>query len=582
MKSRSRFASRVRLLALGVILIAILFIGRLYVIQVMHGAEYRQQAENEYVKQSQNQVERGSIFFTAKDGTLISAATIASGDTVALNPKKLTDPAAAYERLKKYLPTLDQKTFLAKATQAGSVYQEVARRISKETGNAIIAEDIPGVEVLKETWRYYPGGSIAAHEIGFLAYGNDGVTLTGQYGLERYYNDTLSRSSAGLYVNFFADLFTNIRSELFSDDAQPGADLVISIEPTVQGFLESQLRKYDDKWHPRIAGGIIMDPATGNIIAIASTPSFDPNEFRKADPSLFQNPMVENVYEFGSIMKAVTMASGIDSGAVTPDTTYDDTGCITLDKSKICNYDLKARGVIPMQQILSQSLNVGAAWVANKMGTTTFTAYLKKFGVEDETGIDLPSEGTPLVANLSSNRKVEYATASFGQGLALTPVAMARVLATLAGHGKVPSPHIGLELDYGGGITKNLNWSPPRQAISAESADTLTRMLVSVVDTSLANGTIKLPGYSVAAKTGTAQVSDPSTHKYYTDRYLHSFFGYFPAFDAKFLVFFFALEPKGAQYASETWTTPFSDTTKFLINYYNIPPDRSPATSMNP
>ena len=581
MKSRSRFASRVRLLALGVILIATLFIGRLYVIQVVHGADYRQQAENEYVKQSQNQVERGSIFFTAKDGTLISAATIASGDTVAVNPKKLTDPAVAYERLKKHLPDLDEKIFLAKATQANSVYQEVARRIPKETGNAIIAEDIPGIEVLKETWRYYPGGSIAAHEIGFLAYGNDGVTLTGQYGLERYYNDTLSRSSAGLYVNFFADLFTNIRSELFSDDAQPGADLVISIEPTVQGFLESQLRKYDDAWHPRIAGGIIMDPRMGNIIAIASTPSFDPNEFRKADPSLFQNPMVENVYEFGSIMKAVTMASGIDSGAVTPATTYDDTGCITLDKSKICNYDLRARGVIPMQQVLSQSLNVGAAWVANKMGTTTFTAYLRKFGVEDETGIDLPSEGTPLTANLLSNRKVEYATASFGQGIALTPVAMARVLATLADHGKVPSPHIGVNLDYGGGIVKSINWSPPRQAISAESADTLSRMLVTVVDTSLANGKIKLPGYSVAAKTGTAQVSDPSTHKYYSDRYLHSFFGYFPAFDAKFLVFFFALEPKGAQYASETWTTPFSDTTKFLINYYNIPPDRSPATSMS-
>jgi cell division protein FtsI/penicillin-binding protein 2 len=579
MKSRSRFAMRVRVIAVGVIAVGAIFLVRLYFLQVVHGAAYRTQAESQYVKQSGNQVDRGSIFFTAKDGTHISAATVASGDTIAINPQTLSDAPAAYRALKAYLPDLDESDFLAKAAKKDLVYEEVSVHVSAETGQKIIALGIPGVLVLKETWRYYPGGSLAGQTIGFLAYGPDGNSLIGQYGLERYYDSALSRTQGGLYVNFFADLFTNIRSQLFSGEQDPGADLVTSIEPTVQGFLEGQLRKYDSQWHPKTSGAIIMDPKTGAIIAMASLPGFDPNDFRDADPAAFKNPLVSNVYEFGSIMKALTMAAGLDSGAVTPDTTYNDTGCVTIDKAKVCNYDFRARGVIPMQQVLSQSLNVGAAWVAGRMGTTTFTSYLKKFGIEEEAGIDLPSEASPLVSNLSSPRQLEYATASFGQGIALTPVAMTRALATLANHGAVPTPHVGVELDYGGGITKTLGWAPPRQAISRASSDTITQMLVTVVDKALANGTVKLPDYSVAAKTGTAQIADPTTHAYYTNKYLHSFFGYFPAYEPRFIVFFYALEPQGALYASETWTTPFMDTVHFLINYYNVPPDRAPAAN---
>ncbi|MBV9349618.1 MAG: penicillin-binding protein 2 [Patescibacteria group bacterium] len=578
MSSRTRFSVRIRLIASLIIGISLIFIIRLYFLQVVHGKEYRAQAESEYVKQSQNQIDRGSIFFTAKDSTLISAASIASGDTVAVNPQLLKDPASAYRTLKKYFPDLDETVFMGKATNKDVVYAEIERQVPADVGNKVIAENIKGVQVLKETWRFYPGGNLAGQTIGFLAYGPDGRTLLGQYGLERYYDEALSHSTNGLYVNFFADLFTNLRAELSTGSQSPGADLVISIEPTVQSFLEDQLKKYNDMWHPKTAGAIIMDPSTGEILAMAATPSFDPNNFKDADPNTFRNPLVQNDYEFGSIVKALTMAAGIDSGAVTPTTTYNDTGCITLDKKRICNYDLKARGVIPMQQILSQSLNVGAAWVENRMGSAIFTSYLKKYGIEEETGIDLPGEASPLVANLSSPRQVEYATASFGQGIALTPVAMTRALATLADHGAVPSPHVGLELDYGGGLVKKLGWAPPRQAITPQTADTVTRMLVNVVDNSLANGKAKIPEYSVAAKTGTAQIEDPTTHEYYPDRYLHSFFGYFPAYNARFIVFFYALEPQGAQYASETWTKPFSDTVHFLINYYHVPPDRAPTS----
>ncbi|MBI3573745.1 penicillin-binding protein 2 [Candidatus Kaiserbacteria bacterium] len=577
-KSRNRFAVRIRLIAGFMLLIAAAFIVRLYFLQIVHGADYRKEAESEYVKQSGNQVDRGSIFFTAKDGTLISAATVSSGDTIAVNPKTLADPEAAYVMLKKYIPDLDKSSFITKASNKNEVYVEAAQKATDETGKKITAENMTGIEVLKETWRSYPGNNLAAHEIGFLAFGPDGKTITGQYGLERFYDAALARSSGGLYVNFFADLFTNIRSQLFSDDTQSGADLVTSIEPNVQGFLQDAINGYDAAWHPKIAGGIIMDPSTGAIIAMASTPTFDPNDFKNTDVQTFTNPLVENVYEFGSTMKPLTMAAGIDAGAVTPETTYNDKGFAIFDGSKISNYDGKGRGVVPMQEVLNQSLNTGVAFVVSKMGTSAFRDYFERFGITEETGIDLPNEASPLAENFKSPRTIEYVTAAFGQGIALSPVAMTRALATLANHGAVPTPHVGVELDYGGGIVKKLGWSPPRQAISKESAETVTRMLVTVVDTALQHGKIKIPEYSVAAKTGTAQIARPDKRGYYDDRYLHSFFGYFPAYNPKFIIFFFATEPKGAQFASETWTGPFTDTVHFLINYYDIPPDRAPAS----
>jgi cell division protein FtsI/penicillin-binding protein 2 len=209
------------------------------------------------------------------------------------------------------------------------------------------------------------------------------------------------------------------------------------------------------------------------------------------------------------------------------------------------------------------------------MGTGTIREYMRLFGVTEETGVDLPSEASPLVANLDSPRTMEYITAGYGQGVAITPIAMTRALATLANKGAVPQPHVGLYVEYPDGTKKELGWSPPRQAIRPETAETVTNMLVEVVDTALRHGDKKIPELSVAAKTGTAQIANPGGGGYYKDRYLHSFFGYFPAHDARFIVFLYAVEPKGAQYASETLTDPFFSITKFLMTYYNITPDRT-------
>lgn len=572
---RSKFAWRIRCIALGFVLIALVLLVRLYDLQVIHGTAYRKEAEAQYVKQSPNQTDRGNILFTSKDGSLISAATQATGYTVAVNPSTLKDAPAAFSALTAVLPDLDEAAFMEQVSDTNDTYAEIARRVTNDKGRTLADLKIPGVQVLRETWRYYPGGALASHTIGFLGYGSDGHSLSGQYGLERFYDETLTKTAGGLYVNFFADLFTNIRSEL-AGETRSGGDIVTSIEPSVQQHIENALLEYGEAWRPRISGAVIMDPKTGALLAFAARPNFDLNDFNDVPVEHFANPLVESVYEFGSTMKPLTIAAGIDAGAITPGTTYDDKGYAVYDGSRINNFDGRGRGVVSMQEVLGQSLNTGVAFAVTRMGTGTFRDYFEKFGLMEETGIDLPNEESPLVDNLSSPRTIEYVTASFGQGIAVTPVAMARALATLANHGKVPSPHVGVEIRYGGGLNKALGWSPDRVAISPESAEAVTRMLVKVVDTQLLGGTVKIPEYSIAAKTGTAQIAKQGERGYYDDRYLHSFFGYFPAYEPRFLIFLFASEPEGARYASETWTRPFMDIVKFLINYYDIPPDRAP------
>ena len=318
-----------------------------------------------------------------------------------------------------------------------------------------------------------------------------------------------------------------------------------------------------------------MDPKNGQIYAMASLPSFNPNDLSNInDPSVLSNPLVENSYEMGSIIKPLTMASGIDSGAITVKSTYNDTGSLLLSGRKISNFDGKARGIIPMQEILSQSLNVGVAYVSLKMGLETFSKYFLSYGLGEITGIDQPNEQKGLTKNLISGRDVEIATISYGQGISMTPMQTIRALSVLANDGKLVTPHVAKSIEYSDGTSEEIKLPPTIQVLKKESVDDVTDMLVTVVDKALKKGEVKMEHYTVAAKTGTAQIADPVNGGYYKDRYLHSFFGYFPAYNPRFIVFLYHVYPKDVEYASATLTDPFIELTKLLINYYEIPPDR--------
>lgn len=565
---------RARIVLGGIVVAALGMIAVLYDVQINRGDEYIAKAEKQYVRPVSTVFDRGSISFTAKDGTRPSAATLTATYSISVSPRLITDPEGTYQALSHYLD-LDHDVFLEKISDPTDPYEELAKKVDSAVAQSISGLALKGVHVTKDMIRSYPGGSLASHTLGIV--GESAGTVQGRYGLERAHESVLRRSGSHTSTNVFAQLFTNIQDSVIGGQSGESAgDIVTTIEPTVQAYLEKVLGQVSAHWRSDEIGGIIMDPETGEIVALAALPSFDPNDISNLkDVSVLSNPLVEHAYEMGSIMKPLTVAVGLDTGAITPRSTYDDTGTMTLSGKTIANFDGKARGpATPVQEILSQSLNVGAATVALEVGKTEFVRYFTAFGFGAKTGIDQPNETAGLTTNLKTGRDIEIATMAYGQGIALSPVAMTRALATLANQGRLVRPHLVSEVDYVDGTKNIVSTSEYVQVFKPETAEVVTRMLVKVVDEALRKGALKMEHYSIAAKTGTAQIADPSTKAYYEDRYLHSFFGYFPAYSPRFIVFLYHKHPKGAQYASETLVEPFGDLTKFLIDYYNVPPDR--------
>ncbi len=577
----SYFKSRVRLIFGGLVLIALVMVTRLYFLQVVHGDLYNEKADRQYTSVSVDTYDRGSIFFQDKNGSLVSAASLKTGYVLALNTKLITgDLESYYNKISAIIP-LDAAAFYSKASKKDDPYEEIAREIPEDKIKQISDLKLSGAIITKEKWRYYPGDRLASRIIGFVGYDDSGKNMEGRYGLEKYYDDTLKRDGSNLYVNTFAEIFSNITQNFIEDKGREG-DIITTIDPEVQGYVEKMVADTNTKWSSKITGAIVIDPNTGEIYALSNYPTFDLNNFKsEKDVSVFSDPLVSDAYEMGSIIKPLTMAAGLDIGAVTAKTTYNDQGYLKMDGRTIYNFDKKARGVVDMQAVLNNSLNVGATFVMNSMGKENFLKYFQGYGIGTETGIDLPNEAAGnignLLKNLDSEKKIEYATASFGQGISMTPIITTRALSVLANGGKLIIPHVVKTIDYKVGLSKNIDYTnEAKQVLKKSTSEEISRMLVRVVDEALAGGAMKIQHYSIAAKTGTAQISRPMNEGggYYPDRYLHSFFGYFPAYKPRFLVFLYTVDPKNIDYASKTLTGPFFDIAKFLINYYQIPPDR--------
>jgi len=560
---------RIRFITVFVVLGALIIFSKLYMVQIVRGESYSQQADRQYSRPNSQSFNRGSISFTTKDGERIDAAGLKTGYTVAINPSQMSYPEDVYNGLS-FLLELDEETFMKQANKSEDPYEEIAKQVPPNVAKKIDELDIEGVSLYKNKWRYYPGKSLGAHAVGFMSYRGD--ELRGQYGLERYYNDILDRSEDDLYANFFVELFSNI-GDTIKGKSKAGS-VVTTIEPSVQSFVEKELEHVLEKWNSDQAGAIVMNPNNGEIYAMALNPTFDLNDFGNVESGdVYRNDLVEGVYEMGSIVKALTMAIGLDTGAVTANTTYNDKGSMTLNGSTFYNYDKKARGVVDMQAVLNNSLNTGVAFVVQQVGNKKFSDYMKKL-IGEETGIDLPNEASPLVKNLDTDRDIEHATASFGQGIAMSPIAITKALAALGNGGYLVNPHIVKSIDYELGYERDVVPNDPVRIFSEKTSEEISRMLVRVVDEALGGGDVALPHHSIAAKTGTAQIANSAGGGYYEDQFLHSFFGYFPAYEPEFIVFLYNVHPRGAEYASQTLTDPFMEIAKFLINYYNVAPDR--------
>ena len=559
------FSGRIRFVGILLFLIAGGLIYRLFDLQVMKADYYREKADRQYISLENKSpiANRGTIYFREKTGQLVSAAGVKDGYKVVINPSVLKNAEDIYNKISPIIP-LKREDFLLHAAKQNDAYEEIIRRLEADKADAIRKLAIEGFSVISDQWRFYPGGKLASHILGFVGYKGD--ELVGQYGIEKFYEDHLRAEPEDAVRNSFAEAFLGISRELFLKSLENKQDVILTIEPSVQGFLEASLEKVLSQYSAESAGGVIIEPKTGKILAMAAKPDFDPNFYNKVEnPALFLNPFISNILEIGSVMKPITLSSALDANRIKPETTYYDNGYLIIDKARIENYDAKGRGKVDMQAVLDESLNTGAVFAMRQLGKDNFRNYVINFGLGEKTGIDLPDEIKGNISNLDSPREIEAATASFGQGIAPTPIGFTMAFSALANGGYLVQPYI-VETSQSQPVIR-------RQVIKKETSEEITRMLVKVVDEALLGGTVKLDHYSIAAKTGTAQIPNEN-QKGYSENYLHTFIGYAPAYDPKFLVFLYLKKPQGVKYASHSLTPAFMDITKFLLNYYEIPPDR--------
>ncbi|MFW5853097.1 MAG: peptidoglycan D,D-transpeptidase FtsI family protein [Patescibacteria group bacterium] len=562
---------RLYLILIGVLFLASFFTYRLFDLQIVRGETLRTRANNQFQGTIRPHFNRGSIFFTTLEGDLLPAAILQQNFSIIIDPRLIKQPAMVYDLLDNVLD-IDEEFFNDRAGRKETAYQLIAQDLTEEEAEAVKNLNIRGVSVRADKKRHYPAGRTASHVLGLIGY--DGYNLEGRYGLEKAFNHILTHEQSGTFSSFFAEIFFGWQKDKEKPSDNQG-DLVLTIEPTVQRRLEKEMRETVEKFQAKNAGAVIMDPRDGKILGMMAWPDFNPGE-SQSDLAVLSNPLVERVFEMGSVFKPLTMVAGFDAGVVSPETTYYDAGSIVLDGFRIHNYDKKSRGTVDMQKIIDDSLNTGVVFIMQQLGREVFREYMYNFGLGETTGIELPNEVKSLVSNLQSPRQVEYATVSFGQGIAVTPLALTRAFATLANGGFLITPYIIEKINYRDGREELLDRPSPIRVLSDKATEEITQILVNAFDSALLGGKYKMTNYSIATKTGTAQIAQTTGRGYEESRNLHSFFGYYPAYEPQFLVFMYLIEPQGegVRFASDTLVEPFVSLADFLLSYYEVPPDR--------
>ena len=524
---------------------ALLF--HLHNIQISNGQYYVAQAESQFAAQNSLKAIRGLIYFTDKNGNRTPAAANKDFIEIYAVPKAIPDPAEAANAI---APVLQESTqvLYKKFSKPDDEYELLEKKASAATVKDIKDIGLEGIYSMRTTERYYPFGSLAAHLLGYVGPNSEDNDLSGRYGLENFYETRLAGEPGEMRANRLVP-------------PQAGRDLQITLDSNIQmeaaRILEQLIKKYSAK------GGtvIVQEPRTGKILAMESRPHYDPNLYSESPIGDFLNPTVQKVYEPGSVFKVLTMAAGIDTGKISPDTTFYDSGSLVLNGKTIRNWDLQAYGTVTMTNVIEKSLNTGAAFAQRQTGDKVFADYVDRFGFGEKTGVDLPGELAGDLRTIGPGAQpVEFATASFGQGVAVTPLQLINAIAVIANGGELMRPYVNAEL------------APERirRVISPGTAAQVTAMMVSAVDKA---EIAKVSGYTLAGKTGTAQVPDL---KYggYKDAYINTYVGFGPTTDPRFIILIKLDEPAGAPLAGQTVVPAFRELAQFMLNYYNIPPDR--------
>lgn len=411
--------------------------------------------------------------------------------------------------------------------------------------------------------RSYPEKNLASNVLGFVT--RDG---RGYFGIEEKYNDLLAGNPVQVWVPRDPNKAIDIPK------VSNGTTLVLTLNRDLQAKVENILDRSLLEYGAKNGAIIVMHPQTGEILAMATTPRMDLNNytdyFQIYDNGSQYNRSIGMAYEAGSVVKVLTMAAALDTGAVTPATTYIDTGSITVGGITIRNWDRQPWGQRDMTECLQHSLNVCLAWVATQMGSPAFYSYMDKFGLGHRTGVDLADEamGRLKVPGDSDWYPVDLGTNAFGQGVTVTPLQMMMAASAIANEGQMVTPHVLYAM-----IRDGHQYNVPSQyagaPIKAETARTLSEMLAASLQNESASAL--LPGYRLAGKTGTAQI--PTEYGYDANHTNVSFIGWGPVDDPQFMIYVWLQEPTTSIWSSQTAAPLFSTVAEQTVITLNIPPD---------
>ncbi len=485
-------------------------------------------------------------------------------------PGAMTDKAAAAKALAPIIGLTEQE-ILDKCADNEKKYVALKKQLSDEDQKKIAELQIPGISFDYEILRFYPEGNFLSQVLGFVGYKED--TRTGLYGIEQAFNKYLTGIPGSLAQEGSASgawIFGGRRDKV---EALDGDTILLTIDKTIQFKAENVLKETVEKHQADSGSIVIMDPKTGAISAMATYPSFDPNEYAKVtDAAIYNNQTTLGAYEPGSIFKPITVAAALNEGKITANTTYNDTGEVQIDGYTIKNSDNKAHGTQTMTQALEESLNTGMIFAKNAIGNKKFKDYVMRFGFGKPTEIEVP-EAKGDLKNLDGNIGVNYHTASFGQGVNVTPLQMVQAYGALANGGKMMRPYLVNSRITSNGEVVETKPTEAGQPITVQTASTISAMMVNVVE----NGHGKragVPGYYVAGKTGTAQVPRKDGKGYEENNNIGSFAGFAPVEDPKFVMLVRINHPRTVSFAESTAAPAFGTMAQFLLQYYNVIPSR--------
>jgi cell division protein FtsI (penicillin-binding protein 3) len=495
---------------------------RAFQIQVLSGKNLKILADRQHTKTLRIESERGVIF--DRNGEKLAASVMA--DSVCAEPSKVQKPAEAASRIAAML-NVDQNVILKKLSGAKN-FCWLARRITPDQAALVENMDIDGIFLVKEPKRYYPNGELAGHMIGFV-----GLDAKGLEGLELKYDDylkgapeklTWTRDAKGKRLYPRADPGESLQKE--------STNLILTIDSRIQYVVESQLKESVKSKGAKGGFAVVMDPRTGEILALANEMGFDPNNFDRYETGKGKNKVITDCFDPGSTFKPFLAAAALEEGVVREtDRFYCENGNYRIADRVIHEAQRKRHGYLTFAEILKYSSNIGSVKVSERLGKEKFYDYIRKFGFGQKTGIDLPGETAGLLRPVQNWTRVDASTIAFGQGISVTAIQLISALSAIANQGVLMKPYIvrGL-VDKKGQIVKRYTPTPVRQVVSPQTAKRLTQLLTNVVGDQDGTGkNARIVNVNVAGKTGTSQKFDFARRVYSSERVRTSFMGFFPS-----------------------------------------------------